>query len=402
MNKPFANPLTIFFLTLPYGISGGFVSVALPYFFVQHGFSVATAAAITAVGVSANIWRFVWAPFTDLTLSLHKWYRIGIGICVLSLIVLVFIPMTVASAGLFMALVFISQVSATFVASPVGGFMANAIEENKKGRAAGFFQAGNLGGIGIGGGAGIWLTDHLSLKAACIIISTLILFCAFALFFVPKVNADKAQSLKQGFHSMFLGIKDLILSPVAMFTLAVLLSPIASGAASYLWSSLANDWKVPVNTVALVTGILSGLASTLGCIIGGFISDKYGRWWAYFGGAILMALVTIALSVAPFNSSSYIIGVLFYALISGVAYAAFSAAILRAIGTKLAASKYALLSSFGNIPVVYMTAYDGWLHDEFNVKTMLWGESVLGIAFVVILLIAMKWFKITDKPVTNN
>ena len=49
-------------------------------------------------------------------------------------------------------MLFISQVAATFILLPVGSFMANRIEEGHKGRAAGWYQAGNLGGMGLGGG----------------------------------------------------------------------------------------------------------------------------------------------------------------------------------------------------------------------------------------------------------
>ncbi|HEY5124229.1 MAG TPA: hypothetical protein VIK14_10885, partial [Ignavibacteria bacterium] len=72
-----ANPFTFLFLVLPYGVSNGFVYVTLPFLLTKHGFSVAAAASITALGLSANIWRFLWSPMTDLSLSLHKWYLIG-------------------------------------------------------------------------------------------------------------------------------------------------------------------------------------------------------------------------------------------------------------------------------------------------------------------------------------
>ncbi len=66
-------PFLILLLVLPYGISAGFVSVTLPFLLVQHGFTVATVASITALGLSANLWRFAWAPLTGLTLSLYTW-----------------------------------------------------------------------------------------------------------------------------------------------------------------------------------------------------------------------------------------------------------------------------------------------------------------------------------------
>jgi len=40
--------------------------------------------------------------------------------------------------------------------------------------------------------------------------------------------------------------------------------------------------------------------------------------------------------------------------------------LLSAIGRGAASTKYAALSSLGNVPVVYMTGVDGWAHDRFG------------------------------------
>jgi hypothetical protein len=56
------TPGTFFLLVLPYGISNGFVSITLPFILTQAGFSVAIAASVVAVGLSANLWRFLWGP----------------------------------------------------------------------------------------------------------------------------------------------------------------------------------------------------------------------------------------------------------------------------------------------------------------------------------------------------
>src|ERR1700687_2653110 len=86
------SPLTFFFLVLPMGISAGYVGVTMPFILTRAGFSVGAAAAIVAVGLSANIWRFLWGPIADLTLSLRKWYWIGLGTCAATLFLLSLIP----------------------------------------------------------------------------------------------------------------------------------------------------------------------------------------------------------------------------------------------------------------------------------------------------------------------
>jgi len=46
------RPFLLFFLLLPYDISTDFASITLPFFLTRAGFSVASAAAIVALGVS--------------------------------------------------------------------------------------------------------------------------------------------------------------------------------------------------------------------------------------------------------------------------------------------------------------------------------------------------------------
>jgi MFS family permease len=139
-----ANPFIFLFLILPSGISQGFITVSLPLILTQNGWSVAAAASITALGVSSNIWRFVLAPMTDLSFSLHKWYLTGNVLSALTLILLSVIPLEASSMVKLTIFVFISQVAANLIVPPVGGFMAKTIAEDRKGRAGGWYQAGNI------------------------------------------------------------------------------------------------------------------------------------------------------------------------------------------------------------------------------------------------------------------
>ena len=72
------SPITFLFLTLPWGLSEGFISITLPFALTEQGVPVATTASIVALGVSANVWRFLWGPLADLTLTLRRWYALGV------------------------------------------------------------------------------------------------------------------------------------------------------------------------------------------------------------------------------------------------------------------------------------------------------------------------------------
>src|SRR6202007_3249431 len=91
-NRESTNPLTLFFLLLPYGISSGFVSITLPFFLTRAGFSVASAAGIVALGVSANVWLFFWGPIVDLTLTPRRWYILAVVVGSITLFLLGIVP----------------------------------------------------------------------------------------------------------------------------------------------------------------------------------------------------------------------------------------------------------------------------------------------------------------------
>ena len=391
--RPFAKPYYFFFLFLPAGISMGFVSVTLPYLLTQHGFSVAKTAGIVALGVSANLWRFLWGPVADLTLSLRKWYWIGVIASVVSLQLLCLTPFTLKGAIVLMIIVFISQLSSTFVMLPLGGIMANRIPEEKKGQASGWYQAGNLGGVGLGGGAGLWLANHFSVTIAGLVLCVMSLLSALFIFFIEDVVREKQETVSAAIGNLGKSILAMVRVPVILFVIILICMPIGTGGASNLFSAIATDWNASADTVALVTGILSGMISALGCVLGGFMADRWGVWVAYLGAGAIGAFCTIVMALAPMQPYVYIAGVLEYSFGLGLINAAFSAVLLFAVGKKNASTKYAMLASLGNLPVVYMTTVDGWSHDKFNSKIMLLLEAGLCLLFVIICVFVIRWLK---------
>ncbi|MEP6466278.1 MAG: hypothetical protein ABJB05_08230, partial [Parafilimonas sp.] len=221
---------------------------------------------------------------------------------------------------------------------------------------------------------------------------------------IQDVKSSKQQTVLKEMKLMGKDLLSMLCVPVILFVMIMLIMPIGTGAATNLWSAIADDWKVDANTVALITGIISGVVSAGGCIIGGFIADRWGNWIAYLGAGTLCAFVTIIMAALPYQPAVYIGGVLVYAFSLGLLNAAFSSVILFAIGTKGASTKYSLLSSIGNIPVVYMTAFDGWAHDNGGSKFMLTAEAFAGILFVIICIVVLKFLrtkKLLYKPADN-
>ena len=380
-------PTTFFFLMLPQGISQGFVTVTLPFVLTKAGVSVATTAVIVAIGLSANVWRFLWGPIVDLTLSLRRWYIIGLVAAVVSLMLLGLMPPQ--PGALFTSLVFTSQVAATFTLIPLGGMMAHTVSDGEKGRASGWYQAGGFSGWGIGGGAGVWLAAHYSGEVAALLLAAAMLLAVGALRLIPDVRAVSNERVASRLRDIGKDFAIMLRSPSALFVVAMVLTPIGLGAASSLWSSVAGDWGASPDRVALVTGLLSGMFSAVGCVAGGSICDRLGRWWAFFGAGAVIAAVAVAMAAAPRTPEFYSYSVLTYAFGMGAGNAAYSALVLHASGRGAASTKYAILASLGNVPNVYMTAFDGWTHDRWSAAGMLYAEALVSVLCIAIGLAAL-------------
>jgi MFS family permease len=212
--------------------------------------------------------------------------------------------------------------------------------------------------------------------------------CAIAPAFVPDVRVaegrvgDRLRGIARDFVQM-------IHAPIALLVICLVASPIGAGGAGNVWSAVAKDWRASADLVAAVTGFLWGIVSVVGCVLGGALADRIGRWRTFFGAGAYMALVAAVVSLVPRTPASYGVGVVAYAFSVGLAYAAYSALVLLAVGRGAASTKYAILGSVGNIPVVYMTALAGWAHETYGPAGMLQVEAVVSVAAIAVGVLAV-------------
>ena len=382
------HPSVFLFLIVPFGAMGGYLSVAIGYQLTQAGVGVEEVAALIAASYIPQTWKFLWAPLADTTLSRKTWYLLAGLVSALGIFVTGAVPANAASLPLLYAAVLISNVASTFLAMATESLMVYNTPPELQGRAGGWFQAGNLGGNGLGGGAGLWLAQTLPdpWMAAAVIALACALCCA-ALWFVP----EPPPLARTGHYGRMLVdvLKDLwqvVRARPGILALLICFLPIGSGAASNLWSAVADDWHASANTVALATGVFSGIVSALGCVFGGYGADRMDRKTAYVLYGLLMAISTVAMAVAPRTETMYVVFTLIYAFIQGLTYAGFTAVVLETIGLGAAATKYNLYASLSNMPIAYMTLIDGWAHTRWGAAGLLDVEAAFGVVGIVVFI----------------
>ena len=268
--------------------------------------------------------------------------------------------------------------------------MAYDTPGDRKGRASGWFQAGNLGGGGLGGGAGLWMAQNLSEPwIAGAVLAAVCLACCAALPFIREPPPiPRAGSYLRDIGAVLRELWSVAKSRSGALALLICFLPLGTGAAAGLWSAVADDWHASAETVALVTGVASGFVSAAGCFLGGWICDRMDRKYAYGLFGVILALCATLMALAPRTEPMFIVYTTVYSLLSGFSYAAFSAVVLEVIGRGAAATKYNLFASLSNMPIAYMTVVDGWAHTRWGASGMLYTEAVIGVAAMGVFMAA--------------
>ena len=337
--RPHIHPSVFMVLILPFGVMAGYVTVALAYLFSKAGIPVGQVAALVAIGIVPHTWKFAWAPLVDTTLSRKSWYLIANAASAVGILITAILPIKAGSLPLLTLVILVSNFAVTFLGMATDSLMAYGTPPELKGRAGGWFQAGNLGGAGIGGGAGLWLAQRLpSPWMAGAILAGACLLCSVGLVFLPEpVSTIRDAAFRKTFVNLAKDLWGVARSRMGFLALFLCFLPIGSGAASNLWSAVAADWSASADTVALVTGVVGGILYGGGCLIGGWICDRMDRKTCYVIYGVLQAGCAAGMALAPRTEAMYVVWTSVYALITGFTYAGFTAFVLEAIGTGAAA-----------------------------------------------------------------
>lgn len=384
------HPIVYTVLIVPFGAVGGYVTVAMAFLATRFGLTVDDAALLIAAGMVPHVWKFFWAPIADTTLTRKRWYILSAVLCAAGITAMSAIPLGKPTMHLLEGVIFITNLASTFLGMSVEGLMAHATPPAQRGRVGGWFQAGNLGGTGLGGGAGLWMATHLpspwmsgAVLGACFVAGS------WLLRFVPEALAEGrgGKSLVGAMGGVVVELWRMIRSRGGVLCGVLCILPIGTGAATNVLSQaeVAAKWGVAEGTVSLVNGVMNGLVSAVGCLIGGELCARFSSRRVYAAVGLLMAAVAASMAVAPFIPSMYVTFILAYALTTGLAYAAFTGFVLDAIGRGAAATKYNGFASISNLPITYMGLVLAEAFTRKGAKGMLLTEAAGGVLGILVL-----------------
>jgi MFS family permease len=394
-------------LVIPFGAASGFLGVTIVYLLGRAGVDPVTIAVLTGLSFLPHTFKFLYAPLVDLTLTRKRWFVMASITSALGIALIGMVPATEAGLPWLRVLVVVGNLATAFLSMAVESLMAYNTAPGELGRTAGWFQAGNLGGSGLGGGLALVIAENTSLPwLPGVVLAVICLLSGIAIRYttepephLPELRDEPkdAAASQKTVHVVWRAIQRVLLdmwqvarSRMGYLGLLICFLPIGSGAAGNLFPLFANEWGASSSDVAATSGALSGLLAALGCMVGGHFCDRMDRKKAYAFFGILMSACAVLMSWAPHTLTMYYVFVLGYGFIGGLCFASFTAVTLEAIGTGAAATKYSIFASLSNTPIAYMGILNSYFYDKSGSNAGLYSDAAMGVAGVgVFLLVAV-------------
>lgn len=394
-------------LTLPFGLTVGFATVAVPFVLRARGLDMTVIATVGQVAQLPHVVKLLWSPALDSGPRRRTWYFGSVAVAAVCLAAAALVPPSLTQhvggvplLWLYTAVLFGAQAAVATSGSAVLALMAVTVPDPRRGAAAGWQTAGNLAGTAAGGALIAWMLGHLPATATALTVASVCAISAIPAAFVdePPLPRRKATVL---FARLAKEVWQTLRSTEGWTGLLICLSPVGAGALTNMFSALALDYAPDAASaerlVLIVSGVLGGVVNAAGALLGGYLADRMDRRRAY----VLFGAVTAfcALGMIGFSATPMVftIGTLAYQFANGLSYAAFYAFVVELLGHRDGVTtQLSLYVGASNFAITYVTWLDGYSYDRAHARFPNWpsaGRSaMLGMdALSTFVGIALLW-----------
>ncbi len=384
------HPIVWTILYLPFGALSGFVQVALTFLATKHGLSISEGALLNGANLISQWMKWLWAPAVDVSLTPRRWYVIGTTASAIGVFAMCVLPMRPDTLTTLLAVIAIASLINSIVGMAIEALIARSTKPEEVGRVSAWFQAGNLGGSGLGGGLGLFLVTKLEPWQAGTIMGGLFMACCIALVFTPETPKVEHGSAWKAVKNVVFDLKKMLKTKPGLSSAILCIVPVGTGAAQVVLAQakVAAFWGAGDHEVELMQGLASAVITAIGCFVGGWICQKIHPRTAYALIGLSMGVVTTAMAASPHTVTLYLVFSGLYAFTVGLVYAAFTAFVLVSMGEGSGATKYNVFASLSNFPLWWLGLVLGGAADKWGPRAMLLTEAVLGAIGVAVFFAA--------------
>jgi len=409
---------TFFFLYVSEGLPQGFAKMALVMEMRKTGMSVEDTTRFTAVVFLPWAWKWVIGPFVDIfhsdKLGRRRAWIVAAQIMMVGSLLLCMPVDFSMHLKLFTILLVMHNIFAATQDVAIDALACETLKEDERGLANGLMFGGAHTGYLIGGAGALALIGYLGFNAMLLVLCGTILAITFSITIwlrEPRREADEATTatspLERFGHDVWQYLKDvtraILGSRAALVGVFFALLPHGVLALDVpIRMNLGYDLNFDDADMSRLETI-AGIIWIAGCIVGGFLSDHFGRRRAfaiYVIGSCLPALwlawelarrgwnvpaaeVPTDPSVALSNTFWW--ACMVFSVFSGLLFGARAALFMDITTPAVAATQFTAYMALLNLTTSYVNFLEGEVARDWGYPALLSIECVAGVLCIVLL-----------------
>lgn len=413
--------LTAFFLLyVTEGIPLGFAATAVAT--QLRRLDVGPAEIGAFVGSFYLPWAFKWAfgPIIDVFTfgrlgKRRGWILITQIMMALTLLSTVMLDLP-QQLGLFTAILLIHNTFGAMQDVAIDALACSTLHDDERGTANGMMFAGAYIGMAIGGSGVLFLSGVTGFQPTFFFVTACILSVTALVVLPMKEAAEPVRAVVGGSRLARAGreMRTFAVDAFRSFLgsrgafsglLFAILPPGAMCLGLALQSNLAVELGLDDDQVGWLS-LWSSVLSAAFCVIGGFLSDRFGRRRTLFIYIALMSLPVLYLMLAleqygwimPVSTSAanrpavpiglvtaLWIATLSYAALQGLMYGTRSASLMDVTNPKVAATQFTAYMALANLAISYSSTWQGIAIEAWGYPRTMLIDTVLGMACLIVI-----------------
>jgi len=399
--------LTFGLLYISEGIPYGFTSVAMVAFMRQQGVSLELIGTFMAALFLPWAFKWAWAPLIDLIrLDRLGGRRAWIIFCTVMMIATLVVTALIdfkANFGLLLAMVVVNNLFCATQDVAIDSLAVSTLKAKERGRGNGFMFSGQYFGIMLGGGGAVFVSGLFGFKASLAYISVLLFInLLFVLIYVrdPGVIANPVHQdhwLRKLTASMVAFVKEVYASfwksgsgPIVGVAFALL--PTGAMALAYaLLATVQVDYGLDSSEIATLQ-IYNTIATSIGCLLGGIVGDRYGIKKTVAVAYLLTALPTLLMAtlisrhgLQAIPPASFYSIIVVHGFFFGMAYGVRNAIFMGMTNPAVAATQFTAFMGLSNLAISLTNYWQGVVAERIDYATVFYLDSLFAVLVLLII-----------------
>jgi PAT family beta-lactamase induction signal transducer AmpG len=399
--------LTFGLLYISEGIPFGFTSIAMVAFMRQQGVSLSLIGAFVAALLLPWAFKWAWAPVVDL-IKLHRWggRKAWIVACTAMMVVTLLVVATVdfkAHFQLLLAMIVLNNVFCATQDVAIDSLAVSTLQADERGRANGLMFGGQYLGIALGGGGAMFVNGAFGFEAALTgVAGLLFVSLLFVLIFVRDPCVDPAPVRQPGaFRQVIRAMVSFVEEVYSSFwrsgrgpKIGVAFAVLPVGALALAYATLGTiqvDYGLQDHQIAQLS-VYNTIAAAVGCVLGGWLGDRFGLKKTVAIAYALTAAPTLLLGMQISVVGLQAVPIdLFYGLIIahglffGMAYGVRNAIFMGMTNPAVAATQFTAFMGMANMAISIGNYWQGIVAEDLGYAIVLYLDALFAVLVILVI-----------------